>query len=431
MARPPRPAPGPTRPRRRTTSSRRCSSAASARSSTCTPAARPKRRRPRRRPTPCCAAPRRRRSSPTSPSSAPASPPPRATWAPPTASSSAPPGSTARRATSSPTAASPSCGRRSGSAPSPPDQVRQRPFVDEFTSNSTWNWPGGQCFSLTSLRAATHGSGDATPGAPVQLGTRTPSWNTGSFSACFFVMCLGSSVELTRMAKWSGSVTGNGGASTVITEIWPTQVAPGPQASCGLVASTSASVTATPFGVDGTSAVVDCGFVALVVDPVLTVPPAGSTYCATTSVDGALTVTVVDAGRVMSSESSSPSPVADGTFMITVAEALSPDPSGPKLHVASPADFVHEPEEVTLTMLNPAGAGASRVVFGSEWDVPLWKVVSYATVVPAVTGFGEPVSVAVAVPPEDPAAGAAATRTATRAMSRVKYRRMQPPFHNR
>src|SRR6185312_5688267 len=128
-------------------------------------------------------------------------------------------------------------------------------------------------------------------------------------------------------------------------------------------------------GDDGTSAVVDCGFVALVVDPVLTVPPAGSTYCATTSVDGALTVTVVDAGRVMSSESSSPSPVADGTFMITVAEALSPDPSGPKLHVASPADFVHEPEEVTLTMLNPAGAGASRVVFGSEWDVPLWKVV--------------------------------------------------------
>ena len=88
-------------------------------------------------------------------------------------------------------------------------------------------------------------------------------------------MCWPSSLESNRNVKWSGSVTGKGGASIVITEIWPTQVVPGPQASCGLVAATSESVTGTPFGVEGTSAVVDCGFVGLVVDPVLTVPPAG------------------------------------------------------------------------------------------------------------------------------------------------------------
>jgi hypothetical protein len=72
-------------------------------------------------------------------------------------------------------------------------------------------------------------------------------------------------------------VTGNG-PGIVITEIWPKQVAPGPHASCGLLASISESVTGTPLGVEGTSAVVDCGFAALVVEPVLTVPPAGSTY---------------------------------------------------------------------------------------------------------------------------------------------------------
>jgi hypothetical protein len=116
--------------------------------------------------------------------------------------------------------------------------------------------------------------------------------------------------------------------------------------------------------------------------------------------------------------------------MITVAEALAPGASVPNVHVASLADVVHEPDAVTLTMLNPAGAGASRVVFGSERDVPFVNVVSYATVVPAVTGFGEPESVAVAVPVGWAAAGAAATRTAARAMSRVKDRRMQAPLHN-
>jgi len=144
----------------------------------------------------------------------------------------------------------------------------------------------------------------------------------------------------------------------------------------------------------------------------------------------------------MSSESSSPSPVvhvtdeltapvADGTFMITVAEALPPGASVPNVQVASPDDVVHEPEELTLTMVNPDGAGASSVVFGSERDVPFVNVVSYATVVPAVTGFGEPESVAVAVPLGCAAAGAALARTARRAMSRAKYRRMQAPCHNR
>jgi hypothetical protein len=117
--------------------------------------------------------------------------------------------------------------------------------------------------------------------------------------------------------------------------------------------------------------------------------------------------------------------------MITVAEALAPGASVPNVQLASPDDVVHEPEELTLTMLNPAGAGASRVVFGSERDVPFLNVVVYATVVPAVTGFGEPESVAEAVPFADAAAGAGAARAAIRAMSRVKCGRMQPPCHNR
>jgi hypothetical protein len=69
------------------------------------------------------------------------------------------------------------------------------------------------------------------------------------------------------------------------------------------------------------------------------------------------------------------SPVADGTFMITVAETLAPGARVPKVQVASPADVLQEPEELTLTMLNPAGAGASRAVFGSERDVPFVNVV--------------------------------------------------------
>ena len=211
----------------------------------------------------------------------------------PTASSTARPGSTATRATSSPRPGSARCGRRSGSAPSPPDQARQRPFVDEFTSISTSNWPFLQCFGLTILRADTHGSGDATPAAPVQFGTETPSWNIASFFSDLAVKCFGSSLESSRKLRCSGSVTGNGFAAIVTTEIWPTQVAPGPHASCGLVASTSDREVAAPVCVAGTTAVVDCGFAALVVEPVLTVPPAGSTYTATLFGDGACTVTVV------------------------------------------------------------------------------------------------------------------------------------------
>ena len=88
----------------------------------------------------------------------------------------------------------------------------------------------------------------------------------------------------------------------------------------------------------------------------------------------------------MSSESSSPSlvvqvtdeltsPVVAGTLMITVAEALAPFASVPNVQVASPGDVVHDPEETTFTMLNPAGAGASRVVFWSGREVPLVNVV--------------------------------------------------------
>jgi hypothetical protein len=53
----------------------------------------------------------------------------------------------------------------------------------------------------------------------------------------------------------------------------------------------------------------------------------------------------------------------------------------------------------TLRMLNPAGAGASSRASGSRLDVPFVNVVWYATVPPAVTGLGVPVSVADAVPP--------------------------------
>jgi len=86
--------------------------------------------------------------------------------------------------------------------------------------------------------------------------------------------------------------------------------------------------------------------------------------------------------------------------MITVADALPPGASVPKVQLASPADVVHEPEEMTLWTLKPAGAGASRVVFCREREVPFVKVVEYAMVLPAVTGFGEPESVAAAVPDE-------------------------------
>jgi hypothetical protein len=117
--------------------------------------------------------------------------------------------------------------------------------------------------------------------------------------------------------------------------------------------------------------------------------------------------------------------------MMIVADALAPFASVPNVQVARPDDVVHEPDELTLATVNPAGAGASRVTFCSGWDVPLWKVVLYAMVVPAVTGFGEPESVAVAVPPWPADAGAAATRRATRAMSGVKGRDMQAPCQNR
>jgi hypothetical protein len=101
----------------------------------------------------------------------------------------------------------------------------------------------------------------------------------------------------------------------------------------------------------------------------------------------------------------------------------------PNVQVALPEDVVHDPDVMTLVMLNPAGAGASRVVCGSDREVPFVNVVSYATDVPAVTGFGDPESVAVAVPLAD--AGAAMARRAARAMRRVRGRRMEPPCHNR
>jgi hypothetical protein len=161
-------------------------------------------------------------------------------------------------------------------------------------------------------------------------------------------------------------------------------------------------------------------------------------------VDGAFTVIVVEAGAVMSSESWSPSlvvhvteeltgPIVEVTFMMIVAEALAFFGSVPKVQIASPDVVVHDPDELTLEMLNPAGAGAWSVVFGSAWNVWFVKVVLYAMVVPAVTGFGEPVSVAVAVPPLpwSADAGAAAARMAVRMMSGVRNRRMGPPCQKR
>jgi hypothetical protein len=76
---------------------------------------------------------------------------------------------------------------------------------------------------------------------------------------------------------------------------------------------------------------------------------------------------------------------------------------------------MHEPAETTLRMLNPAGAGASSRVFGNDLDVPFVNVVWYATVPPAVTGFGVPVRVADAVPPLWADAEDAPTRATTTA----------------
>jgi hypothetical protein len=115
--------------------------------------------------------------------------------------------------------------------------------------------------------------------------------------------------------------------------------------------------------------------------------------------------------------------------MMIVADALAPGARVPNVQVASPEDVVHEPDEMTFVMLNPAGAGASRVVCCTDWEVPFVNVVPYATDVPAVTGSGDPASVAVAVPLAD--AGTAMARTPARAMSRLKYRRTRAPCHNR
>jgi hypothetical protein len=109
-------------------------------------------------------------------------------------------------------------------------------------------------------------------------------------------------------------------------------------------------------------------------------------YAETAFSVGACTVTVVDAVTVRSSSSWSPSlvvhvtaeptePGDDGTLMITVAAAVAPCASVPNWHVASLADVVHEPAETTETTLNPAGAGASRVVFCSDFDVLFVNVV--------------------------------------------------------
>ena len=90
----------------------------------------------------------------------------------------------------------------------------------------------------------------------------------------------------------------NGGAATVTTEIWPKHVTLGPHASVGPEAFTSDTDVAAPVGVAGTATVVDCGLEALVVLPVLTVPPAGSTYLEMALGEGACTEIEVDAVNV-------------------------------------------------------------------------------------------------------------------------------------
>jgi len=150
----------------------------------------------------------------------------------------------------------------------------------------------------------------------------------------------GISLESSANARWSGAVAENAGAATVTTEIWPKQVALGPHASVGLAAFPSDTDVAAPVGVAGTSTEVDCGLAALVVEPVLTVPPAGSTYSEIAFGDGACTAIVVVAWTVRSSSSWSPSlvlhvtdeatdPVEEGTLMITVAETVAPAASVP------------------------------------------------------------------------------------------------------
>ena len=116
--------------------------------------------------------------------------------------------------------------------------------------------------------------------------------------------------------------------------------------------------------------------------------------------------------------------------MITVAETVAPAASLPNWQVATLAEVVHEPAETTLRMLNPAGAGASSWVFWSDLGVPFVNVVWYATVPPAVTGLGVPVSVADAVPPPWADAEDAPTRATTTAR-RSGRRRTQGVWQKR
>ena len=79
------------------------------------------------------------------------------------------------------------------------------------TSSSTVNLPFLPCFGLMIFRADTHGSGEATPDAPVQFGTATPSWNIGSSDVVGVevfprsLKSFPSSLESNRKTRWSGS----------------------------------------------------------------------------------------------------------------------------------------------------------------------------------------------------------------------------------
>ena len=129
------------------------------------------------------------------------------------------------------------------------------------------------------VRLTTQGSGEATPGDPVQFATSTPSWYIG---IVFTFACFGISDLSSRNPKRSGR-PGENVCSIVIVETWPKHVADGPHPSLGTEAFDSERAAGVPSAVAGIVAVVTCGFdaVAPVPGSVVSVSPAGGTKPAT------------------------------------------------------------------------------------------------------------------------------------------------------